>query len=76
MYLYLIIKNVAFLTMQLSYWTLFFFNISSFEVKQVIQVSSDMRISKWWQNCNFRMNYPFNNTNYYHYRDPGVDAKY
>jgi len=40
-----------------------FFNISSFVLhrrKKVIEVWNDMRVSKWWQNCNFWVIYPFN----------------
>lgn len=29
-------------------------------IKEVIQVCHNMRLSKWWQNYNFWLNYPFN----------------
>ncbi len=41
-----------------------FFRISSFvfsRTKKLIQVWNYLRVSKWWQNFHFWVNYPFNN---------------
>ncbi len=45
-----------------------FFKISSFvfsRTKTFIQVWNYLRVSKWWQNFNFWVNYPFNVSIYY-----------
>ncbi len=43
-------------------WLQTFFRISSFvfgRTKKLIQVWKYLRVSKWWQNCHFWVNYPF-----------------
>ncbi len=43
-------------------WLQTFFRISSFvfgRTKTFIQVRNDLRVSKWWQNFNLWVNYPF-----------------
>ncbi len=43
-------------------WIKTFFKISSFvfRTKKFIQVWNYLRVSKWWQNFHFWVNYPFN----------------
>ncbi len=46
-------------------WLQTFFKISSFvfsRTKKFIQVWNYLRVSKWWQNFHFWVNYPFNMT--------------
>ncbi len=49
-------------------WLQTFFKIPSFvfgRTKKFIQVWNYLRVSKWWQNFHFWVNYPFNHTSLY-----------
>ncbi len=49
-------------------WLQPFFKISSFvfgRTKKFIQVWNYLKVSKWWQNFHFWVNYPFNHTSLY-----------
>ncbi len=49
-------------------WLQTFFKISSFvfgRTKKFIHVRNYLRVSKWWQNLNILVNYPFNHTSLY-----------
>ncbi len=49
-------------------WLQTFFKISSFvfsRTKKFIQVWNYLRVSKWWQNFHFWVNYPFNVTSFW-----------